>query len=99
MFIPCVNNELFNYSKHGNKEQFEEAKSKVLFEGFELYENDSYKSVFKGNTVDKEVMWYNSTCNVRAYPWNVCKQFSDVESLLKVFPSLPLTESAKKQLE
>ena len=33
MFVPCVNREPFNYSKHGNSEQFEQAKEKVLFEG------------------------------------------------------------------
>lgn len=32
MFVPCVNGELFNYSKHGNAE-YEQAKEKVLFEG------------------------------------------------------------------
>lgn len=31
MFIPCVNGEPFSYSKHGNKEQYEKAKGKVLF--------------------------------------------------------------------
>ena len=33
MFVPCVDNEPFNYSKHGNKEQFEQAKERVLFKG------------------------------------------------------------------
>ena len=34
MFVPCVDNEVFNYSKHGNKEQYNEAKERCLFEGF-----------------------------------------------------------------
>lgn len=34
MFVPCVDNEPFNYSKHGNAEQYEKAKEKVLFKGF-----------------------------------------------------------------
>ena len=36
MFVPCVNGELFNYSKHGNKEDYEQAREKVLFKGFEV---------------------------------------------------------------
>ena len=32
MFVPCVDNESFNYSKHGNKKEFQQAKDKVLFE-------------------------------------------------------------------
>jgi len=36
MFVPSINNEPFNYSKHGNKKEFEQAKEKVLFEGFEV---------------------------------------------------------------
>ena len=31
MFMPCVDNEVFNYSKHGNKEQYNEAKERCLF--------------------------------------------------------------------
>ena len=34
MFVPCVDNEVFNYSKHGGKEQYKQAKERVLFEGF-----------------------------------------------------------------
>jgi hypothetical protein len=34
MFVPCVDNEVFNYSKHGNKEQYNKAKERCLFEGF-----------------------------------------------------------------
>ena len=34
MFVPCVDNKVFNYSKHGNKEQYNEAKERCLFEGF-----------------------------------------------------------------
>jgi len=26
MFVPCMDNEVFNYSKHGNKEQYQQAK-------------------------------------------------------------------------
>ena len=33
MFVPCVDNEVFNYSKHGNKEQYNEAKEICLFNG------------------------------------------------------------------
>jgi hypothetical protein len=36
MFVPSIDNEPFNYSKHGNKKEFEQAKEKVLFEGFEV---------------------------------------------------------------
>jgi len=35
-FVPCVDNEPFNCSKHGNSEQFEQAKDRVLFSGFEV---------------------------------------------------------------
>lgn len=47
MFIPCVDNEPFNYTIHGNKEQYDKAKDKVLFDGF------MYKSTFseKQNTL------------------------------------------------
>ncbi len=38
MFVPCVDNEVFNYSKHGNKEQYQEAKERCFFEGFECKE-------------------------------------------------------------
>lgn len=40
MFVPCVDNEPFNYSKHGNKKEFEQAKEKVLFEGVELINDE-----------------------------------------------------------
>ena len=36
MFVPCIDGVPFNYSIHGNKEDFEKAKEKVLFEGFEF---------------------------------------------------------------
>jgi len=36
MFVPCIDGVPFNYSLHGNKEDFEKAKEKVLFEGFEF---------------------------------------------------------------
>lgn len=29
MFIPCVNGEVFNYSKHGNLDEYNISKSKV----------------------------------------------------------------------
>lgn len=45
MFIPCSNNEPFNYSKHGNKEDFEKAKAEVIFEGFEYNsKTESFKN-------------------------------------------------------
>ena len=31
MFVPCVDNDVFNYSKHGNKEQYNEAEERCLF--------------------------------------------------------------------
>jgi|GEM_PF-4931357 len=40
MFVPCVDGEPFNYSKHGLKEDFEIAKEKVLFEGIPMNEID-----------------------------------------------------------
>lgn len=36
MFVPCVDNEPFNYSIHGNQKEFEKAKEKVLFKDFPL---------------------------------------------------------------
>lgn len=36
MFVSCVDDEVFNYSKHGNKEDYDKAKERVLFEGFEI---------------------------------------------------------------
>jgi hypothetical protein len=36
MFVPCVDNETFYYSKHGNKEQFEQAKERVCLMGLNI---------------------------------------------------------------
>lgn len=36
MFVPCVDGDPFNYSKHGNKGQYIQADSKVLFKGFNI---------------------------------------------------------------
>lgn len=36
MFVPCVDNEVFNYSKHGNENEYQQAKERVLFEGFRI---------------------------------------------------------------
>lgn len=60
MFVPCVDNEPFNYSKHGNAEQFEKAKEKVLFEGFEIHElsNGETKRLTSPNGVFN-IAWYN----------------------------------------
>lgn len=38
MLIPCLNGEPFNYSKHGNLEQDQQAKEKVLFEGAVIHD-------------------------------------------------------------
>ena len=51
MFVTCVDNEVFNYSMHGNKEHFEQAKQKVLFEGFQYCE--------KSNTVRNQVFIFS----------------------------------------
>lgn len=60
MFVPCVNEEPFNYSKHGNAEQYEKAKEKVLFEGWEKRIKD-YK-LFKEhldsfNSIEDVIGW------------------------------------------
>ena len=45
MFVPCVDEEIFNYSKHGNKKEFEEASKKVIFHGFNVIERTTYSIV------------------------------------------------------
>ncbi len=54
MFVPCVDNEVFNYSKHGNKEQYNEAKERCLFEGFQhdfnMIEKGIFVFTYNGNT-------------------------------------------------
>lgn len=45
MFVPCIDNEVFNYSKHGNKEQYQQAKEACIFEGFEIKYEDDFKTV------------------------------------------------------
>lgn len=63
MFVPCVDNEVFNYSKHGNENEYQQAKERVLFEGYKVSYNavislcGGYldESKLKGKTIESLV--------------------------------------------
>lgn len=75
MFVPCVNEEPFNYSKHGNAEQYEKAKEKVLFEGCSSMQkgentivifNDSAIWLTWTNRIIEDLIQYNLTLTENA---------------------------------
>lgn len=84
MFVPCVDNEVFNYSKHGNKEQYKQAKERCLFDGFEFI-GENYKSIFA------RVRWDLNREMLVAY-----FDTMNIEDLIKY--NLQLTETAIKQI-
>lgn len=90
MFIPCVDNEPFNYTIHGNKEQFDTAKEKVLFEGF------MYKTTFS----EKQNTLYEYVTNLHhTFSFSQIRNHT-VESLLTHFQGkfgIELTEYGLKQ--
>lgn len=92
MFIPCVDNEPFNYTIHGNKEQFDRAKGKVLFEGF------MYKTTFS----EKQNTLYEYVTNLHhTFSFSQIKNHT-VESLLTHFQgkfSIELTEYGLKLIK
>lgn len=55
MFVPCVDGEPFNYSKHGNSEQYEQAKEKVLFEGFKTSLNSESVYLIEDEYINFEI--------------------------------------------
>lgn len=55
MFVPCVDNEPFNYSMHGNKEHFEQAKERCLFDGFVIRKMEGWNILdFPNNKYSKD---------------------------------------------
>ena len=97
MFVPCMDNEVFNYSKHGNKEQYQQAKERCLFEGFELktYNTDEYdniESVVKYNNCYVGIKYKNEN-SIRL------NDISKQETIEHLIPNeLTLTKNAIKQL-
>lgn len=70
------------------------AKNRVLFDGFELYDSSGgYKSIQKG---ELEIFWYNPTSNIGENKWRLCPDFkySTIEDLVKY--NLELTPTAQK---
>ena len=102
MFVPCVDNELFNYTIHGNKEQFEQLKEKVLFEGFESVDTRNkdrfqvrlQKANISGScdTIQNDFagFYFHDSRNEKS-------RVKIIEDLLKFHP-LELTENALKQI-
>ena len=94
IFVPCVDNEPFNYALHGNKEHYDKAKEEVLFEGFEIHE------LLDGET--KRITCPNGFFNIAWYNddkgWYFSKGIEGilVEDLLKY--DLELTKNALKQI-
>jgi hypothetical protein len=98
MFVPCVDNEIFNYSKHGNKEQFEQAKERVSFNGFEYCESQK-----KGIELNINLFVSPYTEDGRIYLTK--KKTSGFHSWFQLFTiedlvqcDLQLTQTAIKQL-
>lgn len=70
MFIPCVDGEIFNYSKHGNKKEFEDSAKKVIFSGFNVIQKSTYSIV---QIKDKPIWitWNNKTIEEVLVPLGV----------------------------
>lgn len=96
MFVPCVNNEPFNYSKHGNKEQFKQAKERVLFKGFKsacsyrVYLEKPESNIDSIETDEYGLFFYNASMQKQ--------RINTIEDLIS-FNNLELTESAIKQIQ
>ncbi|QHB38691.1 hypothetical protein HWC92_gp19 [Flavobacterium phage vB_FspS_morran9-1] len=83
MFVPCVDNEPFNYSKHGNKKEFEQAKDKVLFENYSVVKQSTYFIVVDSHGRN---VWLS---------WNESKT---IESLINEVTEVSLTPNAIKRI-
>ena len=103
MFIPCVGNEPFDYSKHGLKEDFEKAKDRVLFDCGVKIDTSSYRSTkrmlidldFKGGfRLFNRHIFHNGDIEEKFLP--NFTEIPTIEYLVKY--NLTLTESAIKQL-
>lgn len=90
MFIPCVGNEPFDYSKHGLKEDFEKAKDRVLFEGIEVKSGKAnhLKELYINNNF---LFTYNSSSECFLIVG------STIEDLIEY--KLTLSQSSIKQLQ
>lgn len=86
MFVPCVNGEPFNHSKHGNVEQYEKAKEKVLFEGFSFVKklDDYCGNLFYRFEQNDEILNINFS------------HYSSIEKLIEL-DNIELTKNALKQ--
>jgi len=95
MFIPCVDNEVFNYSKHGNKEQYQEAQEKCLFIGFKIIdmhvENQSWEKVVTDEVLNS--FWLSKDHQ----KWELSKGIKVIEDFAK-YNHLQLTQTAIKQI-
>ena len=95
MLIPCVYGDEFNYSKHGNTKEYQEAKDKILFEGFMIQEvkpDPEYsKSVTQSDSI-LNIFWFSNITQ----QWIISRGLKTIEDLCQY--RLELTKTAKNQI-